>query len=421
MPSALAHPTYRVLLTGQVVSLVGTGLTTVALGLLAYDMAGRDAGLVLGTVFAIKMVAYVVLAPVAAAVVHARPTGRVLVGADLVRVVAVAGLPLVDRTWHVYALVLVLQAASAVHTPAFAAALPRVLPDDRRYTQALSASRVAEDLEMVAAPLLAALLLLVLPSSALFWGTAAGFAASAALLLRVRLPAPVAAGDAPAPDGGGVRRRAGRGIALLARTPALRPVLALDLAVAAAGAFVLVQTVVLARTTLGLGEDGAAALLGAVGAGSVLVALVLPRVLGHVPEGRLLLTGAAVAAAGCALVPAALAAPGPASAAVAVAALWVAVGAGWSAAETPVPRILRRHVADTDLPAVLAAQFSLSHACWLVTYPLVGWLGTVLGLGAVALVCAALAGGATIAAALLLRRAGAAAPGRAAAVAASDA
>ena len=45
----------------------GTGLATVALGLLAWEMAGEDAGLVLGTALAIKMVAYVTLAPVAAA------------------------------------------------------------------------------------------------------------------------------------------------------------------------------------------------------------------------------------------------------------------------------------------------------------------------------------------------------------------
>ena len=34
-------------------------LATVALGLLAYQLAGADAGTVLGTAFAIKMVAYV--------------------------------------------------------------------------------------------------------------------------------------------------------------------------------------------------------------------------------------------------------------------------------------------------------------------------------------------------------------------------
>ena len=42
----------------------------------------------------------------------------------------------------------------------------------------------------------------------------------------------------------------------------------------------------------------------------------------------------------------------------------------------PVGRIVRREVPNADLPAAFAADFSVSHACWLLTYPLVGWLGT---------------------------------------------
>lgn len=50
------------------VSLLGTGLATVALGLLAFDLAGPKAGTVLGTALANKMIAYVGVAPVAQAV-----------------------------------------------------------------------------------------------------------------------------------------------------------------------------------------------------------------------------------------------------------------------------------------------------------------------------------------------------------------
>ena len=67
MLEVLADRTYRHLFAAQVVALLGTGLATVALGLLAYDLAGDNAGLVLGTVFTIKMVAYVGIAPVAGA------------------------------------------------------------------------------------------------------------------------------------------------------------------------------------------------------------------------------------------------------------------------------------------------------------------------------------------------------------------
>ena len=61
----IAKRTYRHLLLAQVIALLGTGLATVASGLLAYDLAGGNAGVVLGTALAIKMVAYVGIAPVA--------------------------------------------------------------------------------------------------------------------------------------------------------------------------------------------------------------------------------------------------------------------------------------------------------------------------------------------------------------------
>ena len=66
MFSVLANPIYRHLFAAQVIALVGTGLMTVALALLAYRLAGPDAGAVLGTALAIKMIAYVSIAPVAA-------------------------------------------------------------------------------------------------------------------------------------------------------------------------------------------------------------------------------------------------------------------------------------------------------------------------------------------------------------------
>lgn len=57
MLSVLANRTYRHLFLAQVIALIGTGLATVALGLLAYDIAGGNAGAVLGG-FILKSEAY---------------------------------------------------------------------------------------------------------------------------------------------------------------------------------------------------------------------------------------------------------------------------------------------------------------------------------------------------------------------------
>jgi hypothetical protein len=67
MLSVLANRTYRHLFAAQVIALIGTGMMTVAIGLLAFKVAGDKVGAVLGTALAIKMIAYVGVAPVVGA------------------------------------------------------------------------------------------------------------------------------------------------------------------------------------------------------------------------------------------------------------------------------------------------------------------------------------------------------------------
>lgn len=85
MLQVLSHRRYRHLFLAQVTALVGTGLTTVALALLAHDLAAGQAGIVLGTALAIKMVAYVGIAPLVGAYASRLPRRTLLVGLDLLR------------------------------------------------------------------------------------------------------------------------------------------------------------------------------------------------------------------------------------------------------------------------------------------------------------------------------------------------
>ncbi|MFP6744769.1 MAG: MFS transporter, partial [Alphaproteobacteria bacterium] len=128
--SPFANSVYRRLFAAQVIALAGTGLTTIALALLAYDLAGGDAGVVLGTVLALKMVAYVTIAPVVGGLAHRLPRRRLLISLDLVRAGVVVCLPLVSEVWHVYGLIFLLYACSAGFTPTFQATIPDVLPDE---------------------------------------------------------------------------------------------------------------------------------------------------------------------------------------------------------------------------------------------------------------------------------------------------
>ncbi|MFF2952960.1 MFS transporter [Kitasatospora sp. NPDC057965] len=398
MLSVLRNRTYRHLFTAQVVALAGTGLATVALGLLAYDLAGADAGSVLGTALAIKMVAYVGIAPVVAALAHRIPRRRLLVAADLTRSGVALGLPFVGSVWQVYLLIFVLQAASATFTPAFQSVVPEVLPEERDYTRALSLSRLAYDTESLVSPVLAAGLLALVGYRWLFWGTVTGFLASAALVVSVVLPRGVAGSAGPGGargPGGALASRSLAGIRLFLSVPRLRALLALDLAVAAGGAMVIVNTVVYVREQLGRPAADVPLALGAYGAGSMTVALLLPRVLDRVTD-RAVMLPAAFAVVGLLAALALVTAAGPTAGGggwrwPALLALWAGLGAAGSLILTPGGRLLRSAVPTADLPAAFAAQFSLSHGCWLLAYPLAGWLGATAGLPAATLALGALA------------------------------
>ncbi|MGJ7582772.1 MFS transporter [Variovorax sp. RHLX14] len=368
MLNVLRNRTYRHLFLAQVIALLGTGMATVALGLLAFDLAGANAGAVLGTALAIKMVAYICVAPVASAFAQRLPRRTLLVGLDIVRALVALSLPFVNQIWQIFVLIFILQSASAAFTPMFQATIPDVLPDEDEYTRALSLSRLAYDMESLVSPALAALLLTVVSYHTLFAGTVVGFLVSAALVVSVVLPI------AKLPPARGIYDRTTRGMRIYLATPRLQGLLALNLAIAAGSAMVIVNTVVLVQSSFGLTQTATATALALFGAGSMIVALLLPKLLERLPERQVMLSGAAVIAIGLLLgfvaarryewlLP-----------------LWFLLGLGYSLAQTPSGRLLRRSSTDEDRPALFAAQFALSHACWLITYPLAGWLGATAGL-----------------------------------------
>lgn len=391
----LRHDRFRRLFTAQAVALVGTGLLTVALGLAAYDLAGTDAGAVLGTALAIKMVAYVVVAPVISALTDRVPRRVLLVSADVVRLVIALLLPLVTHVWQIYVLIFVLQAASATFTPAFQAVIPSILPDEEDYTRGLSLSRLAYDLESLLSPVVAAALLTVVGYHLLFVGTAAGFATSAIMVVRTTLPRSV-----PADRTGSLPARITSGARLMAASPVLRGLLAMNVAVAAATALVVVNTVVYVRDLLHGPASAVAVALGCFGGGSMIVALAIPRLLTGIPDRRLMLIGCAILPAGLAGA-AMLAAlePGPRAGWTLLVVAWSAMGAGTSLINTPSARLLRAQSDGDTRTAVFTAQFSLSHACFLVTYPIAGWLGATAGQAWAAVVSAVLAAAAAVIAA----------------------
>ena len=378
MFSPLRHAGYRHLFIAQVSALLGTGMATVALSLLAHDLAGARAGEILGAALAIKMVAYIGVAPFASALAARLPRKTLLVSLDLIRAGVAASLPFIGAAWQVYALMTVLYVASAAFTPAFQAMIPDLLPDEAEYTKALSLTRLAADMESVASPVLAAVLLAFISYNNLFAGTAIGFGVSALFVITAALPA--LAWVAPKPF---VQRLTG-GLRLFLFTPRLRGLLAISLATAAGGAMVFVNTVVLVQSRFGLSDQATAWALAAFGGGSITAAVFLPRLLGRMTDRLAMTTGAGL------MTVALLAGPWVAVSYPALLILWIVMGFGYSLTITPAGRALRRSSTAGDRPALFAAQFALSHACWLIAYPVAGLFSAEAQPGAAFLVLAAL-------------------------------
>jgi MFS family permease len=126
---------------------------------------------------------------------------------------------------------------------------------------------------------------------------------------------------------------------------------------------VIVNTVVIVKG-LGLSQRDVALTLAAFGGGSITAALTLPRVLDRIADRTVMIVAAAVLTM----------TPGAAYWHVLLAG-WLVMGVAYSASLTPSGRLLRRSANAEDRPALFAAQFALSHVCWLICYPLVGQLG----------------------------------------------
>ena len=127
----LSNPNFSKLFAAQIIALVGTGLSTVALSLLAYDMAGGRAGTVLGIALAFKMVAYVFFAPIISGLVHRISRKFFLISMDVLRAIIVLLMPFVSEIWHIYLLIFLLNLFSAGFKPVFQAVIPDILNNDK--------------------------------------------------------------------------------------------------------------------------------------------------------------------------------------------------------------------------------------------------------------------------------------------------
>src|SRR5215210_2878391 len=376
----LGNRSFTLLFSAQIISLAGSGATTVGLGLLAHQLiGGASAAAVIGNALMLRILAFLLFSQPAGMLADRFDRKRILIGADIVRFVLMALFPFIDAVWQIYALIFLINAVTAFFTPTYESTIPDVV-GSRDYVKALSLSRVAVDVEAVAAPTVAGALVALLGLKWVFWFDAATYLVSALLVgfatvARAKKSAPPFA----------LRDLAGDltfGIRLILKQQPLRRAVTLSFAEATAGAAAIVATVVYVQDVLRFGDTAFTLVMAALGLGSTVAALTLGAATGRyeaVAHDRKELHGRRHRWAEIALVSggtllSAILLPGALQPPIFVfALLWFLNGAGQALIAIPSSMLLAEHTAENERGRAYAAHFALTHAFWLISYPAVGY------------------------------------------------
>ncbi len=374
MLSVLSEKSFRNLFFAQNSSLLGSGLATIAISLLAFDLTGRNAALILSGLFTIKMFVYVIFSPFAGAIADKFDTKKYLIIQDVIRAIAAFGLIFVSEIWHLYIIILLIYLSTAAFTPIYQSAIPKIFKDETDYTKALSLFRIAQDMENILSYALATLLLLFLNYNLLFVGTFIGYFVSALLISAIIFPF---LSKTSGEKENNFSINLTLGIKRYLSISELRGLMFLNLAVSAGGSMILVNTIILVRSSLELSEIAFSITMLIFGAGCIFAAIIIPYLSKEMTASRIMLVGSS-------LLPIVF---------VALAywlilfdfiwfvllLAWFISGFGYTLLLTPMGRVIRKVSSVEEFSQIYSAQFSLSHLCWLFMYPLTGYLMTTSG------------------------------------------
>jgi NRE family putative nickel resistance protein-like MFS transporter len=377
---------YLLLFSAQIVSLLGSGVTTVGLALFAYQLTGgASATAVIGNALFLRILVFLLFSQPAGVLADRFNRKNILIAADVLRFGLLALFPFITEVWQVYALIFAINAVTAFFTPTFEASIPEIVGEEQ-YVKALSYSRVAVDIEAVAPPAVAGLLVVWLGVRWVFWFDAATYLVSALLVILVAMPR-IKKVFAPISSSGFISELT-VGTRIILREPSLRQAIILSFAEALAGAAAIVATVVYVHDVLGYGDTAFALVMAGLGLGSTITAIFLGRATGRYERGVLnretlhgrrhawtrysLITGGLIL--GLLLLPG-IFKPGVFIFGI----MWFLNGAGQALIGISSSTLLAEHTDEAERGRAYAAHFALTHACWLITYPAIGYSAASLG------------------------------------------
>lgn len=292
---------FRVLFSGETISVLGDQFHFVALAWLALQLTGS--GLVLGTVLMTAGIPRAIFMLVGGAFSDRFSPRTLMLVSNAIRAIVVGGLAALvlsgnAQLWQLYVLAGVFGIVDAFFYPAMTAIVPMVV-DERRLPAANALMEGMRQLSSLVGPVLAGLLVQAVSTGPAFAIDALSFAVAALFLMAVR--GGRRAGNADHPDVGSAVRD---GLRYALADPAIRSLLLLTAALNLAfGGPIMVGLPWLAEIRFAEGPAAYGLMIAGWGAGAVVGTVVagsLPRVanLGHVVLALGLVLGIGLAAIG---------------------------------------------------------------------------------------------------------------------------
>ena len=363
----LQNPVFAKLYLAQTINLVGDSLTWLGLALLAFELAGAQASAILAVALTLRVLAFVVLSPIAGAIADHVNRKHLMMTTHLARMGIVCLLPFVTQTWHIYGIVLALNVFYAFFTPTYTATIPLVTTP-AECPKAIALSSATYQLLGVLGPVLAGVIAAWVGTRQVFFLDGVTFLLATFLIATLpgQLMGVQNQGSARALPK--ILNNIQTGTACLFADPPIRYALTLQLITAIAGAAILVNTVSYVQGILQLRQVEYGWAMAAFGIGATLTSIGLGN--SQQKTSPVVLTSAGVALITLALLPANL------TNLVGLLLLWAIAGAGQTLVNVPTQTLIADRVSVEAQGRVYGAHFAWSHLWWAFAYPLAGWLGT---------------------------------------------
>ena len=363
----LRNQVFARLYFAQTINLIGDALTWVGLALLAFELAGKNAGVILSGALTLRVAAFVLLSPLAGAIADRFDRKRIMVVTHLARMGIVCLLPFVTQAWQIYAIVFALNVFYAFFTPTYTATIPLVT-GKTDYPQAIALSSATFQLLGVLGPGLAGGIAAFIGARQVFFLDALTFLI--ATILVVTLP-----GQLKVDQNQQSTRTVSRtlqdikeGTTRLFSDASIRYALAMQLVASVTGAQILVNTVGYVQGTLNLGKVEYGWVMAAFGIGATLASVAFGNFNQRLERTTFIAIGATLITV--ALLPANFASFAP------LLLLWLVAGAGQSFVNLPTQTLIADRIPTDIQGRVYGAHFAWSHLWWAFSYPLAGWMGS---------------------------------------------